>query len=59
MINLKACSRCGGDMMNEEVLDGAELVCLQCGHRTFAPSPYDALLTVSLKRRRQPAAGTA
>jgi hypothetical protein len=40
MINLKACTG-GGDLMIEEVLDETELVCLQCGHRTFAPSQFD------------------
>jgi DNA-directed RNA polymerase subunit M/transcription elongation factor TFIIS len=36
MINLKACSRCGGDLIPEELLDDIDLVCLQCGHRTPA-----------------------
>jgi hypothetical protein len=34
MINLKACARCGGDVIPEELLDDIDLVCLQCGHRT-------------------------
>lgn len=37
MINLKACPRCLGDMMIEELLGEADLVCLQCGHRTPLP----------------------
>jgi len=37
MINLKACARCGGDVMAEDYLGDIELVCLQCGHRTSAP----------------------
>ena len=37
MINLKACNRCGGDMMSEEILGDVELVCLQCGHRQATP----------------------
>lgn len=48
MINLKACARCGGDVMIEQLLGEAELVCLQCGHRSAAPdqpTPY------SVKRR--------
>jgi len=56
MINLKACNRCGGDLMIEEVLDETELVCLQCGHRTFAPSRFDDLLARNLRQRPQPAA---
>jgi hypothetical protein len=48
MINLKSCSRCGGDLMIEELLGERELVCLQCGRRYDAPDqpkPY------SIKRR--------
>jgi len=37
-VNLKACSRCGGDLISEELLGETEFVCLQCGHRTFAPA---------------------
>jgi len=37
-VNLKACNRCGGDMISEELLGDVEFVCLQCGHRTFAPA---------------------
>ena len=37
MINLKACARCGGDLIPEELLGDIDLVCLQCGHRTSAP----------------------
>lgn len=36
-MNLKACGRCGGDQISEELLGETELVCLQCGHREFAP----------------------
>lgn len=35
MIQLKSCRRCGGDMMLEEVMGEQELVCLQCGYRTY------------------------
>ena len=35
MILLKSCPRCHGDMMQEELLGELELVCLQCGHRTY------------------------
>lgn len=48
MINLKACDRCGGDMMAEEFLGDIDLVCLQCGRRRAAPvqpQPY------AIKRR--------
>jgi hypothetical protein len=37
MINLKACGRCGGDLIPEELLGDVDLVCLQCGHRSPAP----------------------
>lgn len=37
MIDLKACPRCGGDMMAEEILGDVDLVCLQCGHRKAVP----------------------
>ncbi len=48
MINLRACVRCGGDMMIEQLLGETELVCIQCGHRSAmeTPSPY-------LRPRRQ------
>jgi DNA-directed RNA polymerase subunit RPC12/RpoP len=36
IVDLKACGRCGGDLIREELLGETELVCLQCGHRTFA-----------------------
>ena len=32
MIRSKSCPRCQGDMMLEEYLGEAEIVCLQCGH---------------------------
>jgi predicted nucleic-acid-binding Zn-ribbon protein len=35
MILYKSCPRCHGDMMEEELLGDVELVCLQCGHRTY------------------------
>jgi len=38
MILLKSCPRCHGDMMPEEMLGEVEVVCLQCGHRTY-PEP--------------------
>jgi len=38
MINLKACPRCGGDTSPEEYLGDLEVVCLQCGHRSY-PQP--------------------
>lgn len=36
MIQLKACKRCGGDMLVEEYLGDQDLVCIQCGHRSPA-----------------------
>jgi len=35
MILTKSCPRCQGDMMEEELLGEVEMVCLQCGHRTY------------------------
>ena len=35
MVLLKSCPRCHGDMMQEELLGEVEIVCLQCGHRTY------------------------
>jgi hypothetical protein len=52
MIDLKACARCGGDMMAEEILGDVDLVCLQCGHRQAAPPARPAWRTTV---RRQPA----
>ncbi|HEY5639688.1 MAG TPA: hypothetical protein VIW01_06520 [Dehalococcoidia bacterium] len=50
-MNLKACGRCGGDLISEELLDETELVCLQCGHREFAP--HDAIPSyITLARQR-------
>jgi hypothetical protein len=54
MVNLKACNRCGGDMIAEELLGETELVCLQCGHRTFAPSEVEARYQV-IRKTRKPA----
>jgi hypothetical protein len=50
MINLKACTRCGGDLLVEDVLGDVELVCLQCGHRSMAP---DTVPDQYRSRRRQ------
>jgi DNA-directed RNA polymerase subunit RPC12/RpoP len=36
MIQLKACKRCGGDMLVENYLGDQDLVCLQCGFRAPA-----------------------
>jgi len=35
MIVMKSCPRCHGDMLEEELLGEVEMVCLQCGHRTY------------------------
>ena len=52
MINLKACNRCGGDMMAEELLGDVELVCLQCGHRQPIAQPAPTY-RVRLTARKQ------
>jgi DNA-directed RNA polymerase subunit RPC12/RpoP len=36
MIQLKACKRCGGDMLAENYLGDQDLVCIQCGFRAPA-----------------------
>lgn len=38
MIQLKACKRCGGDMLVEDYLGDQDLVCIQCGYRAQASS---------------------
>ncbi|MEX0682967.1 MAG: hypothetical protein WD904_10315 [Dehalococcoidia bacterium] len=50
MVNLKACSRCGGDVLIEEYLGESDFVCLQCGHRTAVPAAQPAYRIV--RRRR-------
>jgi hypothetical protein len=55
MINLKACARCGGDLIPEELLGDIDLVCLQCGHRTSAP--YAPKTTYRIRPARPVAAG--
>ena len=50
-MNLKACGRCGGDQIREEVFGETELVCLQCGNREFTPAPR--YMTVARKRARR------
>lgn len=35
MILTKSCPRCHGDMLREELLGEVEMVCIQCGHRTY------------------------
>ena len=56
MINLKACARCGGDVIPEELLDDIDLVCLQCGHRAPGPaarSTERTFIRVARERRSQ------
>ena len=36
MILTKSCPRCHGDMLREELLGEVEMVCIQCGHRTYS-----------------------
>ena len=45
MIEIKGCTRCGGDEVEEELHGEAELVCLQCGHRRDAPARPVSLAT--------------
>ncbi|MCH7485111.1 MAG: hypothetical protein IIA90_08205 [Chloroflexi bacterium] len=53
-MNLKACGRCGGDQIREEVLGETELVCLQCGNRQFAPPDTNPrYITVARERARR------
>jgi ribosomal protein S27AE len=28
----RGCQRCGGDVFEEQHIDGVDMVCLQCGH---------------------------
>jgi hypothetical protein len=52
MILLKACPRCHGDMMLEELPGDAEFVCLQCGHRSAAiATPKPVLVPVPVRIR--------
>ncbi|MCH8050713.1 MAG: hypothetical protein IIC86_01715 [Chloroflexi bacterium] len=53
-VNLKACGRCGGDQIREEVLGETELVCLQCGQREFTPlDRLPSYMTVARERARR------
>jgi hypothetical protein len=37
---LRSCPKCGGDRNLEITIEGLNLVCIQCGHRTDAtPAP--------------------
>ncbi len=51
MIDLKACTRCGGDMMAEEILGDVDLVCLQCGYRKAMPVAAPAYRVASRPAR--------
>lgn len=53
MIDLKACARCGGDMMAEEILGDVDLVCLQCGYRKAAPQTRPIYRVRAPAHRRQ------
>lgn len=58
MLRLKSCPRCRGDMMEEKMLGEAELVCLQCGHRSYPQpaAPRLASRPAVPARERMPAA---
>jgi len=45
MMALKSCPRCRGDLIQEEFLGEAELVCIQCGYRTDLKLTRPALTT--------------
>ena len=47
MMLLRACPRCGGDLLVTEDLYGSFRQCLQCGHIQDLP---DARVTASAKR---------
>jgi DNA-directed RNA polymerase subunit M/transcription elongation factor TFIIS len=47
-LKLKACNRCGGDLIPEELLGDIDLVCLQCGHRTSAPYAPTSAYTIAM-----------
>jgi hypothetical protein len=53
VVDIKACRRCGGKVMTEEFLGETEFVCLQCGQRTFAPTPQLPRYRI-VRRRPQP-----
>src|SRR5213596_2700826 len=53
MIVMKSCPRCHGDMLEEELLGEVEVVCLQCGHRTYPESRRGGLCPQFAWRRRQ------
>jgi len=40
---LKACPRCGGDILVDRVVEDAE-ICIQCGFRNFEIAEYPAHL---------------
>jgi hypothetical protein len=44
MILLKACPRCHGDMLLEELPGDADFICLQCGFRSAAVAPMVPVL---------------
>ena len=50
-LNLKGCSRCGGDLLVEDYLGDVELVCIQCGHRSMAPVETPAAYSLSARRK--------
>ena len=52
-LKLKACGRCGGDLIPEELLGDVDLVCLQCGHRTTAPMAPTSAYTITLSKPTQ------
>jgi DNA-directed RNA polymerase subunit RPC12/RpoP len=54
MIDLKACTRCGGDMMAEEILGDVDLVCLQCGYRKAMPQAGPVWRVNAVRRQRTP-----
>jgi len=51
MMVFRGCSKCQGDVFVERNIDGADLVCLQCGSRR--------LIVTRQLPRKQPAAAKA
>jgi len=49
MILTKSCPRCQGDMYREELLGEVEMVCLQCGHRTYPEAQVKQPVKVAVR----------
>lgn len=61
MLVKNSCVRCEGDLYLENGLDGAEFVCIQCGHRRTArlrqmSAPIEAAAEKPARRARRKSA---